>query len=1045
MSARHRLRLAPLLAVAPAVAIALTVTSSAARAQSRDAPQPDSPSSDLYLRRRPPTQAPLRLPRDLEPLLREKEREADARRREAIRLLEELIATNPQGGSAAEALFKLAELYWEEARRRYVVDMRRYEQLTEACRVRSARCRGRPQPPKLDLRRSEQLYVRLVEEHPTFRRIDLVKYLLGFAAREDGRSDEALTWFEKVIAEHPTSTVFTDAWMMIGEHHFGTRGDFRAAREAYAKVLEHPESPVFDLALFKTAWCDWKLGDTRRAAERFKQVLDLAAEAERSADAAERRRRAQLRDEALEYIIVLFSDDESVTAKDAYDFLASIGGERYSREVLTRLADTFFAQARYDRAVSAYQFLIALDELHPDAPKHQIQVVESFLALDEPDRALAAAKDLADDYGPKSAWAKANRDRKAALRRAADAAEATLALLGKRLHEEAQREEKWRRKPDLARYGRAAETYAFYLERFPRAPRAAEIRFLRAEILFFKLGQYERAGDEYLAVGKTAPVGKLHKDALLKAMAAYEKARPKDVTGRRELGPVDRKFAEATDLYATLFPADPEIVTVIFRNGQMFFDYGDYDEAVKRFGLIVTKYPDDPNAGAAGDRILEALVKGEDYENVEEWARKLKQAKAFQSKEEQARLDRILIESIGKSAEKYAAAGHYEKAAGFFLRVAKEYPDDRRAPTALFNAGVVLEKARLPERAAETYLLVPKRYPRAKEAAKAAFTAAQVYEQMAYFDKAAAAYADVAYRYPDSEHAADALFNAGVLEQALGRPKEAIRHYEAYAKRFRDREDVEAVAFRVGVVYEEAKDYGRAAGAFRGYAERFRRGAYEVEAHARAARAYLKLGREKKAAEEMEEAIRAFKALGRDERKPAARWAAEARYLQGELVFKEYARIGLDVKPQKLRKTLDRKSSLLAKATDHYVAVVEFGDPKWATAALYRIGQMYEQFADELRNAPTPPGLSAEEQTVYREELDTYVVDIEDKAIQAYEAGYKKALELRVYNEYTRELREALGRLAAGTYPPEREARIRSRVGDRPPEPPILKDVVRDE
>src|SRR5690606_9567581 len=125
---------------------------------------------------------------------------------------------------------------------------------------------------------------------------------------------------------------------------------------------------------------------------------------------------------------------------------------------------------------------------------------------------------------------------------------------------------------------------------------AAEVRFLRAEILYFKLQKLEEAGDEYLAVAKTEPVGKYHKDALLKAMDAFEKARPEDAGagGKRELSDVDRKFAEAVDVYATLFPADPELVGVIFRNGEMFYDYGDYDEAIKRYGLIVTKYPDDP-------------------------------------------------------------------------------------------------------------------------------------------------------------------------------------------------------------------------------------------------------------------------------------------------------------------------------------------------------------------------------------------------------------------------------------------------------------------
>ncbi len=825
-------------------------------------------------------------------------------------------------------------------------------------------------------------------------------------------------------------------------------------------MLETQDSPVYDLAMFKSAWCDWKLGDTRRAAERFKQVLDLAAEADRSGTASEKKRRSQLRDEALNYLIVVFTEDDKVTAKDVYDFLASIGGERYSREVLVKLADTFYGQTRYDRAVQAYKFLIELDPLHPDAPKYQVAVIQSYMDQDDPDHAIEESKKLADDYAPNSAWAKANKDRPKIVKRVRKTAEAALRTLAKRLHADAQKWEEARHKPDLAKYQRAEQLYGYYLDHFAADDHAIEIRFLRAEILYYKLGKNEQAGDEYLAVGKTAAppsadkatfaaVEKLHKEALLKAMDAYEKARPKDLVtpggGKRQLTDVDRKFAEATDLYATLFPADPQIVTVIFKNGQMFYDYGDYDEAIKRFGLIVTKYPNDPNAGAAGDRILEALVKAQNYETVEEWARKLKKAKAFQSKDEQARLDRLILESINKSGDKYAAAGKYEQAAGFYLRVANEYPRDARAPTALFNAAVVFEKAQLPEKAAETYLKVQKQYPKAKEAAHSAYVAAQVYEQMAYYDSAADAYAVVATNYPDDPSAANATYNAGALQQAQGHPKEANKFYQLYAKKFASRDDAEDVAFRIGVVYEESGDAASATGAYRGYTARYRKGKDLIEAHTRAARSWMKLGREKQAAEDTAAALREWKGASKTDQKRTAKWAAESRYIEGELVFKDYTRVGLDVKPKQLKAQLDKKSALLSKAQDIYIAVVDYGDPGWAAGALLRIGQMYEGFAKELRETPNPAGLSAEEVEAYRQELEVYVVQVEDKALEAYTLGYKKAIELKVYNTYTKQLHEALSKLSSTEYPPENESRASTSAGDHPPMPVIIKDVVREE
>ncbi len=1035
------------------VATALLAAVSTASAQPSELQLEQTAAGDLYLKHRPAVPVAPKLPKELEALLTKKEAAANKKRTEAIGLLRSFLGTQPTGDGRAEGLFKLAELLWEDTRKNYLKDMASHERELEACRQKEKVCEKRPKEPRLDFSEPEKLYKTILAEHPGFRRIDLVLYLTGFAVRERGKNREALAYFDRIIKEHPESPLYPDSWMMKGEFHFAA-DRWALAREAYAMILKTPKAPSYDLALFKSAWCDWKLGEMERAALRFKKVLDLAAEAERSGSARERRRRAQLRDEALNYLVLVFTEDDSVTAKDVYDFLASIGGERYSRDVLTRLADVLFSQAAYARSVEAYRFLIQLSPDSIDSAAHQRRIVDIFLDALDRDQAMKEIQSLVDNYGPKSDWAKSNKRRKARVRRHQRRTEKLVRTVAKSFHAEAQLNQRRRRTPNLAMYKRAATTYDYYLRHFDDDNNAVEVRFLRAEILFFKLQTFEEAGDEYLAVGKSSPVGKYHKDALLKAMAAFEKARPKTVPkrpdGSRELLPVDRKFAAAIDLYATLFPADPELVGVIFRNGQMFYDYGDYDEAVKRFGVIVTKYPNDPNAGAAGDRILDALVKAEDYENIEDWARKLKPTKAFSSAADQKRLDRLIVESLGKSGEKYAAAGKYKQAAKFYLRVRKEFPKNRLAAPSMFNAAVMYEKAKKPEKAAATYLALVAAYPTHKKSANAAFTAAQVYESVAYFDRAAEAYEQVVAasnrggrRQRKSKRAGDALFNAGVLRQALGQHKRAIRHYQSYAKSFRDRKDAEEVAFRVGVVYEASGDMGRAERAYKGYLKRYRRGSYTTEAHARTGRAAFKLGQLRRARRAFTAALKDYGKRKGEKKKKALQWAAEARYHQGELIYRDYDRIKLNVKPSRLKRTLGKKTDLLAKAQAVYLDVVGFGDPQWATAALFRIGSVYEEFANSIREAPVPPGFTKQEAELYRQELDNFVIDIEEKAIEAYTVGYQKAVELKVYNAYTKKIREALGRLAASQFPPEREARSGRRSGDRVPEIELVEEIKR--
>ncbi len=1031
-------------------ALLLAASATAAHAQATTAKELQvqrGPATELYIRKRPPTpEAPV-LDATLKDLLTSTEKKRDAKREEAIGLLRQFLASKPTGDGLADGMFKLAELLWEESRRVFLVRMEQFGRDIEKCNQSKTACE-QPKEPRIDLAEAEGYYKQLHANFPNYPRMDLVTYLLGFAAREDNREDEAMGLFQEVIAKYPTSPLLGDSWMLVGEHYF-QRQAWEDAKAAYKHIPE--DAPTSDLATFKIAWCEWKLGDTVQAAKDFKRVLDKAVEGERSGTAAQRRRSASLRDEALEYLVVVFTEDKSVSAKEVFDFLASIGGEQYSRDVLLKVAESYGAQTEWERSNEAYRFLIKMDPESIKAAEYQRDIVGNWNSALDVDRAQDEIKVLLTNFGPNTEWAKVQKNRDA-LGRSLATTEELVRTSAVTIHGEAQRREKAEKKIDVALYTRAAAAYGDYLAAFgvgkTASAKAVETRYYRADILFFKLGKTEEAGDEYLAVGKSAPVGELHKDALLNAMAAYEKARPKDVANRGKVTDADKKFGEAIDLYATLFPADPTLVGVIFKNGQMFYDYGEYDEAIKRFGVIVTKYPQDPNAGPAGDRILAALNKAQDYENIENWARKLKEAPSFAAKDQQERLARLIVESIQKSGDKYADAGKYEEAATFYLRVPKETTDAKASATALMNAGVMYEKAKLPEKAAELYIDIAEQYgekqPELGE--KAAFTAGQVFERVIYYDRAAAAYELVWTKFRTGSKGADALYNAGLLRQALGQNKEAIAHYQEYAKKFRERKDAPDVAFNIGVVYESQGDDGPAYKAYVDYAKTYRSsGKRVVEAWTRAGRTSLKLGQQKRARDELATAQKLWKSTSGKDKVAATPWAAEARYLEGELVFAEYEKVRLDVPPKQLEKALKQKSKLLGDAEKIYGSVIDYGDFKWSTAALFRVGQIFDGYAEALIAAAEKPSsdVPPDQIQAYQDAINEYVILIQDKAVELFSAGYQKAIQMQVYDEYTAKIRAALGRIASDKFPPEREARSKERIGDRTPKLDLVEEIAR--
>jgi cellulose synthase operon protein C len=996
----------------------------------------------------------------VEQLLAHKEAEVAQKRQEGIRLIEIYLREHPHTPETAEVLFQLAELKWEEAKATFLSQMAVYNAAVEKCAsskepppknekkrrgaVRLAepeRCKLPPQP-ELELSSSQKLYARLINDHPDFRKIDAVLYLYGFSLRASGHLAEALVQFKRILKDHPHSRFRPDAWMAVAEARFYEDGDFRGALDGYDQVLKYPESPLYDLALFKTAWCYWKLGDSDRAARRFKEVLDLgsgkAGPKAHQITKEGKKRLEELKGEALEYLVQVFTEDEKKGPKDAFDFLTSIGGAIYSRKVIGKLAETFFAQARYDRAIESERFLITLDPLDPECPERQKRIVEAYREMDENKEAVREMRKLAETYGPESDWAKAVKD-KAAVKKAHELAAQLLREVAKQLHAEAQRIEQQQKYVDPNRYARAADAYAYYLSKFGGDPDAVEAHYLLGDIYFFKLKKYEEAGDEYLRVGQSKPVGKFHKEALLQSVSAYEKVRQQK--GGTALLPSDKKMGEAIEIYTSLYPNDPEIASILVKTGELFFARGEYDEAVKRFGLIVEKYPKHPAAAHAGDKILESLNKAKDYANVEAWARRLLKVPAFQSRADQERLSKLVIDAGMKSGEQLAEKDPLA-AAAMYQRVATEFPGSSRAAQAWTNAALTFVRGQKPEEAVRAYGILVERYPLSSEAANAAWSAGKLYEQAALWDQAARYYQLLADKFPKDTHAADALFNAGLLREHLGDLRGATSAYSEYTRRYKSREDVHEVAFRLGVVYADAGQKDQAARVFLDLAQKSPSGKPAILAYQRAGQALMELGpqNDRRSEETLEKAVALFK---RANDKSAASAAAHARYLQGEIAFRQFERLQLANEPKRLKRTLDEKSTLLEKAKSIYVDVVSFRDPEWATAALYRIGEAYERFAKALRGTPTPPGLNAEEQQVYRDEPEKAVVVVEEKAIDAYKGGYQRALQLGVYNDFTHKLRQALGRLDAQEFPPEAEARARPAAAAPAVELPFVGSVER--
>jgi TolA-binding protein len=966
----------------------------------------------------------------LEKMLHEREQLVRARRAEAIAQLSRFVGEEPErAAEMPDALLRLAELRWEQARDQYLQDYEAWQKAPENARKET--------PPTADVTVALGLYDRILTKHRDFDRYDLVLYMKAYALMEAGRMGDALVEYKRILDEFPNSKFVPDAHMAFAESHFNGNHDYAAALKRYQDVLRYPESELSDLALFKSAWCLWKLGQTNEAATRFRQVLDLDGKLA-GASAERRRRLLELQDEALEYLIQVFTEDERNTAADLHRFLSGIGGEKYAGKVLRRLSRAFFDQGRFPRAIEAYGMLLESTPEDPNAPQFQRQIAAAYAALDDTDHTIEALTALAANYGPTSSWAQKQADPDT-VKRAHEAAERAVRTQAMRFHERAQKE-----KQAAADFGHAAQLYRVHVEHFPDSPYNYDVTFYLAELLFHRLDRKEEAGEYYLKAAKANPKGKFTKDALYNAIMAFESVRTQELSGCGKTGaapqaqvtvkpaadggkpdacqetPTDHKFSDAVALYVQLFPSDPEVPGILFRQGRMYFERGIYDPAIRQFGQLLDSYPNSEYAATAGELVLESFNRAQDYANIEKWARKLKTAPAFANAESQRKLDTLILQSVFKSGEQLAAAGKHKEAAEAYQRASLEFPRDERAPKALYNAGQEWQRAGDLAAAGEAYDAAIEHYPRTTEGALSAWTAAQMFESIAQFTDAARYYEAYGSRFPQAEKREDALYNALVLRVAAGDNSEAVRDGNDFVKAFPNSKSVDEVYFLIGRAQEADKHWQEAAQTYRHYSKGGGESARKVEAYTRLGQVLLQLGDRDGADKAWTQAAKS----GRKAEPPARYYAAQARFSQGDQALVEFEKIKIAGDVKTLGKRLGQKSELLRKAAEIYGDVVDYRVSEWVTAALFKIGESYEHFAESLREAPVPPNLSEAEEQAYRDELAKFIVPIEERALEAYENGYKKALELRVFNAWTEKQRQALTRLNDVEYPPLREAGV---------------------
>lgn len=956
-----------------------------------------------------------------------------------------------------DSMFRLAELYFERSYDVYFQARQGFDKAMEKWSPDS----NEPEPiePQFHYEPTIAMMQRLITEFPEYRLVDGAYYLLGYCLTEQGEEDRAVVVYEELVGRYPQSRFGAEVWTRIGEYYFNAN-ELERALAAYTKVLDEVDSPFYDKAMYKLAWTHYRLADPERAPHEFQAAIDAfirLLDFNQKTKEEGKERGGDLRGESIQYIAISYADETWGGLDKLLAQLQSIGGRPYDRELVKALGDVYFDQTRFADAVRAYETVQARFPDHPHAPEVQDKIITALERDRNFDAAAKKREELTARYSEGSAWYEANKGDEDVLRVAAKLTEGALysaALFHHRqaqIHREAQ-------KFELAtqEYGKAAEAYGKYLERFPHDKQLYELTFYHAETLYYSL-QFLAAAQRYEKVRDSNADDKLLKDAAFSAVLSYERAvqvgestgeipqavvlkstdrDPDQAIVAREIPPLKLKIIEASDRYASAVPNDEQVPKVLYKAAELFYIYDDFPEARRRFESLLEAYPQHEVAEFASNLIIESHLAEKNFAAVEQFSRQLLTRAAVPGRKEfKGELVTFKTGAMFKIAEDLAAKGEHEQAAELYLKLLEENPATQFADSALNNAAVAYEKVQRYDSASKLYERMVREHPKSPLADNALFRVGINAERFFDFEKAIQAYLKLVDGYPKSDRRADAIYNAALSLENTQSYERAAQQYLRYCELFPKRDDAPQVCFRAGSVYEKMGAPQKVVSTYQSFIKRYRSNTQHAdrvaEAHLKIAKAYEHLKKDKEARKYYEATVKEVKRAGNEK---AALYAAEAQFQLVERDFARFRAVAVTGSTKEQKKAIGRKAQLLKDVETSYKEILKFKHVDWTMASLYRIGQLYQNFAESIISAPCPPEIKKTarqmDMTVeevcdeYRILLEEQAANVEDKAVAAYETTINRARELQVVNKWTKLTLVALNKLRRSAWPLQKDAKI---------------------
>ena len=950
-------------------------------------------------------------------------------RKLAIQRFTAFIRKYPKHGRfTPDAIYRLAELYYEEEFTAYLERAKVYER--ELVRFENKVRSSEPLEPKKHFPQTTYWLSRLIRTFPRYRHLASAYYLLGYCKHEEGSEKKAQQFFRTIVKtfhlddpsvrkEQTQLSVVIESWMRLGEYFFRKRQSKKAKR-AYLQLLKFPKHHMYDKALYKLAWLHYIDNEFKISIKHFVTLLRHYHRTGRAGKGA-------LYKEALQYVANSLFDESWGGPKQAIGYFAKQIGinSPFSRKILVSLANNYFKMQDWKRATVVHQALLQLYRFHPGNLQIHERLIQAFERQMELKTSLAYRRQQLKRFGKRSKWYKKNVKNVQAMRdfrRLYNQNAYRIALFQHEhcnvLRNQASKKKTLAEKLPLLRRAMhscrdAAKSYQQYLRQNTHSKKLYELTwymgdsqyfgglFLDAAATFRKVRDWSgkkryRLNAAYSLVDALQQQLRLYcqKGTIVRGCkkGAKEPKKTKQqkiqVLRRRvkklPIHPLHKRLlaAKRTFIQMTRKKRDKRRPYLMYQVAHTYYIYRHLGMARLLLQRLLREFPKHSLSKEAGRLLVLVYNQEGRTDEILTLLRRLKSQKIQLPGNQDTEMGILFAK-----ANHYQKQGKPELAAKTFIQAARTHPKHKDAPASLWNAALLFEKAQMLQKAKSVYQMIIKHHPNWVKADQATFYLAYNAEKLFQFSEAIRVYSKLIRMYPLSNKRAHALHNTVVLLEHVHRYEEAARARLRYQRLFRGQPDAPKMLFQAGLLYRKMKKFDEMKLVFKRFIRTYTRESKQrflvLRAHyivSQALQRQLALQKPKsRAAKRLRRRLNKqyaklkslFSNWGSQfaplEKRLAMAFVAESVYHMEMKNYRAFARFRITTRnPRRQQLQAKKLFVVYQKVSQGLQKVYRYKSPRWAVCTMAQLGKGRLVLIDVIKKAPLPniQGMVWNEETI---------------------------------------------------------------------------------